>query len=53
MKTIKIQNNKNSVTIILKRSNITTILNINNCFNDKANSIIANCISIGYILITE
>ena len=53
MKTITIKNNANSVTITLKRNNITTILNINNCFNNKANSIIANCISIGYILITE
>ena len=53
MKTITIKNNANSVTIILKRNNITTILNINNCFNNKANSIITNCISIGYILITE
>ena len=53
MKTITIKNNVNSVTIILKRNNITTILNINNRFNNKANSIIANCISIGYILITE
>ena len=53
MKTITIKNNANSITIILKRNNITTILNINNCFNNKANNIIANCISIGYILITE
>ena len=53
MKTITVKNNANSVTIILKRNNITTILNINNRFNNKANSIIANCISIGYMLITE
>ena len=50
MKTIKIQNNKNSVTIILRRENITTILNINHRFNNKANSIIENCIKIGYIV---
>ena len=53
MKTIQIQTNKNSITIILKRKNMTTILNINNRFNNKANSIIANCISIGYRQITE
>lgn len=53
MKTITIKNNINSVTITLRRENITTILNINNRFENKANSIIINCISIGYILITE
>ena len=50
MKTIKIKNNKNSITIILRRENITTILNINNCHNEKANSIIENCLKIGYIV---
>ena len=53
MKTITIKNNANSVTITLRRENITTILNINNRFENKANSIIINCVSIGYILITE
>ena len=53
MKTITIKNNANSVTITLRRENITTILNINNRFENKANSIIINCISIGYILITD
>lgn len=53
MKTITVQNNANSVTITLKRENITTILNINNKFANKANNIIINCISIGYKLITE
>ena len=53
MKTITIQNNANSITITLKRENITTILNINDKFADKAFRIIINCVSIGYILITE
>ena len=53
MKTITIKNNANSITITLRRENITTILNINNRFENKANSIIINCVSIGYILITE
>lgn len=52
MKTITIKNNANSVTITLKRNNLTTIININNRFENKANNIIINCISIGY-LITE
>ena len=53
MKTIHIKTNLDSVTITLKRDNLTTIININNRFENKANSIIINCISIGYILITE
>lgn len=53
MGTITIKNNANSVTITLRRENITTILNINNRFVNKANNIIINCISIGYTLITE
>ena len=53
MKTIHVKTNNNSVTITLKRDNLTTIININNRFENKANNIIINCISIGYKLIIE
>ena len=53
MKTIHVKTNLDSVTITLRRDKITTIININNRFENKANNIITNCISIGYILITE
>ena len=53
MKTISIKNNVDSVTITLRRDKIITILNINNSFENKANNIIINCISIGYTLIID
>ena len=51
MKTIQITKQSNSITITLRNNNCTTILNINNKFDNKANSIINNCLSIGYIKI--
>ena len=51
MKTIQVKKENNSVTIILRNNRLTTILNINHKFTNKANSIIENCLSIGYIKI--
>lgn len=53
MKTIKITKQSNSVTIVLRNNKLTTILNINNKFTNKANSIINNCVQIGYVLIMD
>lgn len=53
MKTIIVKTNSNSVTITLRKDNLTTILNINNRFTNKANNIIINCVSIGYTLIMD
>jgi len=51
MKTIHVTKQSNSITIVLRNNRLTTIINMNIRFDNKANSIIENCLSIGYIKI--
>ena len=49
MKTIQIKRNKQSIFIRLQNDKLVTLLQYNVKFADKANNIINNCLSIGYI----
>lgn len=49
MKTIQIKRNSNHIFIRLQNNKLVTLLQYNVKFADKANNIINNCLSIGYI----